>query len=186
MGELRRTTETGRCGNVNFSLPHTVGVHVCGNTCTTLMCYLQGRTWLQLCGDLADPVRKVLRFLPHRTRWPTLREARYNSGFLLGIFVRGGKCRVAPAVGGHGNCGARSLGQGFFQEGAGGGIYPPLKLYIYSGNWLARLYLCSNFWLARAALEVPGPAHTYYYKTCCLARTAQLELLNTPNWNHRP
>ena len=50
----------------------------CGNTCITLMCYSQGRTWLQLCGDLADPVRKVLQCLLHRTRWATLREARYE------------------------------------------------------------------------------------------------------------
>ena len=33
-------------------------------------------------------------------------------GFLLRIFVKGAKCRVAPAVGGHGNCGARSLEEG--------------------------------------------------------------------------
>ena len=39
----------------------------------------------------------------------------YLSGFLLGIFVRGGKCRVVPAVGGHGRCAACSL-----EEGVGG------------------------------------------------------------------
>ena len=32
--------------------------------------------------------------------------------FLLGIFIRGGKCRVVPAVGGHGRCAGRSLEEG--------------------------------------------------------------------------